>query len=61
MPARRDLLGAALPGALIPVAARANVEPLPDTEPVENDADIDRLLPALSNWGAGEWTTSSAR
>ncbi|MFZ1426507.1 MAG: cyclase family protein [Geminicoccaceae bacterium] len=51
MPDRRDLLGAALAGVLAPVAVRASVEALPDTEPVENDADIDRLLPTLSNWG----------
>lgn len=52
MPDRRELLGAALAAAALRSGpARADTAALPEIEPIENDADIDRLLPKLSNWG----------
>ena len=45
MPDPRDLLGAPLGRVLAPLVVLATVEPMPGTKPVENDADLNRLLP----------------
>jgi len=54
MTSRRDLLGAAVVGAAATVL-RAGASPaMAQTAPgraIAGDADIDRLLPTLSNWG----------
>jgi hypothetical protein len=55
MPSRRQFLGAALSGATsvaFPVAASgASPQAALAKVAIRNDADLDRVLPALSNWG----------
>jgi kynurenine formamidase len=55
MPSRREFLGAALSGAtsvVVPgAAAETFVGAAPINASIQNDADLDRLLPQLSNWG----------
>ena len=51
MPIRREVLGAALTGVLAAATPRADALASPNAWPVENDDDLERVLPALSNWG----------
>jgi kynurenine formamidase len=55
MPSRREFLGAALSGATAAAVPAAAVAALPFAlsiiDSIENDEDLERLLPKLSNWG----------
>ena len=55
MPSRRQFLGAALSGAtsaaLSLPACSTSAPANSNMAPLDNDADLERLLPALSNWG----------
>ncbi|MDB5854398.1 MAG: Polyketide cyclase [Herminiimonas sp.] len=59
MPSRRQFLGAALSGATavaVPATADDSFAGGPSiTASIQNDEDLDRLLPKLSNWG--RWGT----
>jgi len=55
MPSRREFVGGALSGAtsaaLQLAASKASAGNASDVGDIQNDEDIDRLLPKLSNWG----------
>jgi hypothetical protein len=55
MPSRREVIGAAVSAAastVLPVAAPETFgQAISTGVSIENDEDLDRLLPALSNWG----------
>ena len=65
MPSRREFLGAALSGATAVVVPVATAETFHGAASInaslQNDDDLDRLLPQLSNWGRWGRMTSSAR